>query len=227
MRLEVDTLTLRELANGFEWRVEPCATTESENAVRSVWVTLANLACQAEVEVSSSWRGEVDVTPRSQMEEHESLRREICSPTCVAMALEYWGIPRTTVEVASGVRDAANGIYGNWPFNTAYAALQGTHARVVRLWSMGQLTASLERGVPVIVRLRWNEGQLDGAPISRSDGHLVLVRGMTDRGDVIVNDPAAPTRDTVRRVYLAAQFEPLWLASGGIAYLIDRGQDAR
>ena len=40
-------------------------------------------------------------------------------------------------------------------------------------------------------RSRSARGELDGAPISSTDGHLLVIVGFTDDGDVVVNDPAA------------------------------------
>ena len=73
--------------------------------------------------------------------------------------------------------------------------------------------------------------ELDGAGYSTS-GHLLVIVGFTDDGDVIVNDPASPTDDAVRHVYKRSQFETVWLrterllhsgstgsGSGGVAYL--------
>ena len=48
-------------------------------------------------------------------------------------------------------------------------------------------------------------------------GHLVVLTGITDGGDAVANDPAAPSNDEVRRVYDRGQFERAWLeGSGGI-----------
>jgi hypothetical protein len=51
----------------------------------------------------------------------------------------------------------------------------------------------------------------------------MVVRGFTDTGDVIANDPASPNNAEVRRVYKRAQVERNWLrASHGTTYVIDR-----
>jgi hypothetical protein len=68
--------------------------------------------------------------------------------------------------------------------------------------------------------MKYQTGELDGAPLRSTSGHIILVRGFTASGDVIVNDPAAPDRGSVRRVLKAAQLERVWLRSGGIAYLV-------
>ena len=48
-----------------------------------------------------------------------------------------------------------------------------------------------------------------------------MIVGFTDEGDPIVNDPAAPSNDAVRRSYDRAQFERVWLeGSGGAVYVI-------
>ena len=69
--------------------------------------------------------------------------------------------------------------------------------------------------------IAFGRNELTGAPISASNGHLLVVVGFEADGDVVVNDPAGATNGEVRRVYDRAQFERLWLtASGGTAYVI-------
>ena len=48
-----------------------------------------------------------------------------------------------------------------------------------------------------------------GAPISASNGHLLVIVGFEADGDVVVNDPAGATNADVRRIYDRAQFEDL------------------
>ncbi|MCW2808497.1 MAG: hypothetical protein JWQ93_2452, partial [Marmoricola sp.] len=62
---------------------------------------------------------------------------------------------------------------------------------------------------------------LTGAPISATAGHLVVISGFTSTGDVVVNDPAAPTNSSVRRTYDRGQFERAWLRkSSGTVYVV-------
>ena len=50
-----------------------------------------------------------------------------------------------------------------------------------------------------------------------------MIRGFTETGDVVTNDPAAPSEHSVRRTYDRAAFERAWLAgSGGTVYVIHR-----
>ncbi len=72
-----------------------------------------------------------------------------------------------------------------------------------------------------VVSIAIDPGDLDGAPIGSSDGHLLVIAGFQQDGDVVVNDPAADTSKGVRRVYKRGQFEKIWLeASGGLTYVI-------
>ena len=66
--------------------------------------------------------------------------------------------------------------------------------------------------------------ELDGANYS-TEGHLLVIVGFTEAGDVIVNDPASRDDRAVRHVYKRQQFADVWLrttgsSSGGVAYLI-------
>jgi hypothetical protein len=68
------------------------------------------------------------------------------------------------------------------------------------------------------VSIRFSRGELAGAPISASAGHLVVLAGLTAEGDPIVMDPAAAADSSVLRTYDRALFERAWLGgSGGMA----------
>ena len=67
----------------------------------------------------------------------------------------------------------------------------------------------------------WKKGDLAGAPIPSSNGHLAVLVGFDAVGNPVVNDPAAAIDSEVQRTYNRAQLETLWLeTSGGTAYLI-------
>jgi hypothetical protein len=149
-----------------------------------------------------------------------------CSPTSTSMVLAYWlddsgpCEPRVRAAVA-GVYDWLYDGHGNWPFNTAYAAIYGLEGYVVRLTSLAQTEEWIEAGVPVIVSLAWGPGELTGAPLSSSNGHLMVLVGFDASGNPVVNDPAAPSDATVRRTYIRDEFESLWLKhTSGTVYLI-------
>lgn len=157
-----------------------------------------------------------------------------CSPTSTAMVLRYWGRGPTAKNYrwAKGVDpwvdyaarftfDSSYNGTGTWPFNTAYASRYGTDAVVHRLGNLAHVEAYIKQGVPVIASIAFGRGKLTGSPISATPGHLVVIRGFTDQGHVIVNDPAGRLNGDVRRTYKREQFEKAWLGgSGGVVYII-------
>ncbi|KAA1421409.1 peptidase C39 family protein [Nocardioides humilatus] len=159
-----------------------------------------------------------------------------CSPTSTSMVLAYYDalpdpraydwVPADHVDpwvdhAARMTYDHAYDGTGNWPFNTAYAAPLAGKAFVTRLRSVREAEQFLAVGIPLVVSIAFGTGELDGAPIGSSDGHLLVIVGVRDNGNVVVNDPASDSRRHVRRTYDRAQFERLWLeASGGLAYVI-------
>ncbi|HWJ82925.1 MAG TPA: C39 family peptidase [Nocardioides sp.] len=159
-----------------------------------------------------------------------------CSPTSTSMVLGYYdALPAPSryrwvpsSDPASWVDYAARATYdhdydgtGNWPFNTAYAAPLAGKAFVTRLRSLAEAEKLVKAGIPVVASIAFADGELDGAPITASNGHLVVIVGFRDNGNPVVNDPAADTKAGVRRTYRRDQFEKVWLdASGGMAYVI-------
>jgi uncharacterized protein YvpB len=156
---------------------------------------------------------ELNVPERSQMVVPE-IGNVICSPTSLSMVLEYYGHNIDTVEVAEKVLDNGANIYGNWSFNVAYAGTKDIYSYVARFTSIKDIKEKISKGIPVIASIKsQSENALIGAPQAYPSGHLLVVRGFTVKDGeeyVIVNDPAAPEVETVRREYKVSQFERVW-----------------
>jgi hypothetical protein len=150
-----------------------------------------------------------------------------CSPTSTSMVAAYWSNILNDPSLNESVPDTARDVYdftyqgtGNWPFNTAYTGAHGLRSFVTRMYSLSQIEQWIKVGVPIVVSIAWGPGQLPGADISSTPGHLMVVRGFTSTGDVIANDPASPTDAAVLHVYPRAIFQSLWLnASNGTVYV--------
>jgi hypothetical protein len=148
-----------------------------------------------------------------------------CSPTSVSMLVGYWRDDRGACEPR--VREAVSGVvdwvyrgHGNWSFNTAYLSALGFESYVTRFASLAEAEVWVASGVPLGVSYGWGRGELSGAPISASSGHIALLVGFDTFGNPILHDPAAPRDGEVRKVYPRAQWERLWLEhSGGTAYV--------
>ncbi len=160
-----------------------------------------------------------------------------CSPTSTAMVLAYYGLqPGPFPDITAGhadpqvdhtarlVFDHAYDGTGNWAFNTAYAStLTAGDAYVTRLRDLRAAEDFILAGVPLVASVAFGRNQLTGAPISASNGHLMVIVGFEADGDVVVNDPAGASNSAVRRVYDRDEFEDIWInASGGVVYVINR-----
>jgi hypothetical protein len=156
------------------------------------------------------------------------------------MVTAYWanrynrkGWNRTVPATAQGVYDAGARIWGNWPYTTGFARHLNLRSRVSRFNSVQQLERWIDAGIPVITSIAWDNRyssrRLNNASIYRANyGHLLVVVGFTNAGNVIVNDPATSPRSQVRRVYNRGQFACAWLnsdrwmdgRSDGVVYLV-------
>ena len=168
----------------------------------------------------AAWGTVLDVPSRSQMLYPQG-GEAWCSPASVAMVLAHFGFDVEVPAAAAGTYDWAYGGCGNWSFNVSFAGRFGLDAYVTRFASLADVERLVSERAPVVVSYGWEPGELDGAPLERSGGHLGVVVGFDEKGDPVVNDPAAPRDEEVRRVYRRWQFERQWLVrSGGTAYVI-------
>jgi hypothetical protein len=159
------------------------------------------------------------VPARSQREEAADIRDRICSPASVAMVLAYWGHPVPVRVLAAEIFHPELDRYGVWPAAIAAAARRGVAGYLLRFPDWSVVTWCLAEGLPVIASIRYEIGELEGAPLPRTDGHLVVLTGQ-DLTHAFVNDPAGATVGEVRRRYRREEFSRAWLERGGVGYVL-------
>lgn len=161
----------------------------------------------------------LDVPLRSQYVAAAPGERGWCTPAATAMLLGAHGIERDVGQVAAAVYDSRYHGTGNWTLNMAYAGAQGLAGAAAFLRDLVSVEGFIARGIALAASISWEPGELPGAPLERSAGHLVVIAGFDERGDVLVNDPAQPA---VRHVYPRGPFERCWLDHDGVALLVAR-----
>lgn len=246
-KLSTDTVMANSGKSFDQWQVrvlllKPKGSSKSPT-LHAVNGIAANYATRTPASISStSMKSTVDLAvPMSSQMIHKSQNKQWdgggaawCSPTSTSMVMRYFGKGPVKADYAwaknadAWVNHAARYTYdyrfrgtGNWPFNTAYAAGYSLDTFVTRMSTLRDAEAFIKAGIPVVVSVAFSRGGLTGAPLTSTPGHLMVIRGFTKSGSVIVNDPAAAKNSTVRRVYNRSQFEKAWLkGSGGVSYVI-------
>ena len=172
----------------------------------------------------------LDVPQFSQMVRDPSIAHYICSPTSVAMILNYYGTAVQPEDSAWGAYDYSCDEFGNWPFNTAYASSFG-YTAYVDYSTIDGLKREIASGHPAVASVAYKNSVyvdedlpvIDGAPISYTYGHLIVVCGFVNEGGteyIVINDPAADSDAGVRVRYRLDQFAAAWAESGNITYII-------
>ena len=170
---------------------------------------------------AASWVRDLKIPFRGQGEDVNPapLRPQICSPTSVSMVMHHYGIDRPTRENALAIYDPEYRLFGNWNRAVQHAGSLGLDAWIARYRTWDQVKRDIARGQPIIASIRFEKGTFPSALYDETDGHLLVIRGFTSSGDVIVNDPAKRDKgDGV--VYKASELARAWFDNGGVGYVI-------
>lgn len=156
-----------------------------------------------------------DVRGISQMTQPSAQRSRTCSPTALSMLMSYHGAHYHPAFV-DRCKEPNSQLYGVWPLNIMQASRRG-FVGAVELISDWQALANSP--TPFVASVRFEAGELKGAPLPKTAGHLVLVCGTTET-QVLCNDPAAPRASGVARHYDLRQFTQAWLGFRGATYIV-------
>jgi len=223
-QIDVDYFSSERLWRQAQFRVRTDCAEDAQNRR----VRLRRFACcfsrrtdepASKLELPAAAIRRLDVPFRSQKTVREDLADRICSPTSVTMAMAYRGVEVDTVDAADRIYDAAHSIYGNWTRAVQGAYSFGVPGYLQRFSDWNEVASKIAEGTPLVISIAAQAGELDGAPYPKTDGHLLVVCGFDEHGNVQVNDPAARTPEAGRLVYRRDQLERVWMARGGTAYV--------
>jgi hypothetical protein len=186
-----------------------------------VWLATLSTAGAAAADAGVPLDGcaRLRVPSLSQIGEDPAIAPRICSPTSVAMVLGYWGRPAAASAVAADVFHPATDRYGVWPAAIRAAGARGVAGYLLRFPDWPAAAWCLSRGIPIVASIRYGTGELSGAAIAATSGHLIVLTGY-ENGSVLVNDPAAPTPASVPRRYRRDELTRAWLDHRGIGYVL-------
>jgi hypothetical protein len=161
----------------------------------------------------------LQVPAHSQMDADPAIARRICSPTCVAMVLDFWRRPVRLDTLAADMFNPATDLYGVWPAAIVTASRRGLAGYVLRFPDWASAAWCLRRGLPIIASVRYAGGELTGAAVPQTAGHLLTLTGW--QGDeVLVNDPGAAGAASVARRYRLDELARVWLERTGVGFVI-------
>lgn len=224
-KIDVDFFTSERTWSAAQFRV--LARARADEAERSVIVRRVALCFSRRTDepapsftLPTEAIRRIDVPFRSQKTERPEIAGRICSPTSVAMALAYRGLEVDTLAAAERIFDSAHDIYGNWTRAIQGAYSFGAPGYLARFSDWNEVARHIADGTPLVISIAAKQGELDGAPYPKTAGHLLVLCGFDEKGDVHVNDPAASTPQTGQLVYRRDQLERVWMARGGTSYVI-------
>jgi hypothetical protein len=229
--VDVETLLLRQPADAYQVRLSFYAFGLDEKVnpeLRRLTVSYSGVVEDparrdeliAHVTMPPDFARDIPVPFRAQGNAAKPLRPEICSPTSVSMVMQYLGLDRTTEENALGIYDSENDMFGNWGRAVAWAGENGFDAWLTRFRNWNQVKQTLAQGQPIIASIRFKKGECPSFVFPQSAGHLIVIRGVTKDGDLIVNDPARLRGNGA--IYKADELAKAWIAHGGVGYIIRR-----
>jgi len=225
-RLDEDIIRLKRAMNFYKFKITCMAGADREFILDRISVCYSNVSANIrQYHVNSPLAPDIEpidlaVPYRSQHWLPDSISGLTCSPTSVTMILNYHGREFSTLEVAEEVYDKVNDIYGNWPYNAQAAYVLGLNKTWVgRHNSFNELVDELKAGKPVAISIAFDKDQkLTGAPYKSTDGHLIVVRGFDNDGNVLVNDPAGDNIEEGVVSYNIDELTAVWTGHQGVAY---------
>lgn len=223
-KMNIDTLTLNKKTNNIKIKIKIFTNSDKHPLIKLINVVLTDKTMPyKENSKKTQQLGNIklNIPKISQMIQQTEFNQDICSPTSLTMVLNYYGIKIDTPTVALNILDNSSKIYGNWLFNTMFASTKGLFAFVARINSLYEMQTYLSKKIPIIASITFGPNELKNSPIKKTKGHLVVIKGIDEKGNIIVNDPAAIKNDKVEIVYKRNEFENAWIKNKfGTSYII-------
>ena len=204
-----------EASNAFEIRVLLNKSSENSSPILKNLFVSTNYVSDKIYEDSFIVPQDIvlNVPSREQMS-IPKIGNSICSPTSLAMIMDFYGQSFPIHHITDGVKDEIRQIYGNWSYNVAFASEKGFFAFVQYCSQVEEVYNYIQQGIPIVASIKTVQKEaLTGAFQAYPQGHLLVVKGfkyIDNQIYVSVNDPATDSIHLVSRDYLIEEFIAAW-----------------
>jgi hypothetical protein len=232
--VDVDYLLLTKACTMLQYKVSLC-TQNSNVSPRMKLLAISYSNSLGDKRLWKRWQREhpllshvpslpiaLDVPYKAQLTVSRRLRGSICCPTSVAMVLAFYGNDLPTTDVAKLCYDADSHIFGDWPKAGQVLSQFGLKSWIQRFRTFDDVAVELAKGRPIIASTRSTPEDVRGTRYRSTAGHVIVVRGMTADGDLMVNDPANTTEAQGKTVYSREHMQRIWLDKGGVGIIATR-----
>jgi hypothetical protein len=148
----------------------------------------------------------------------------ICSPCSINMVLGHFGIRESTQDVAAMLYDPVSDAFGVWHRSVEGGAQLGLRGYVTRLRNWNDVTDLLKHGDLICASIRFRPEEVQdpirafGRRKHGTEGHLILIKGVTSDGRVITHDTASKDYG-VNLAWKKEELAKAWFDKGGVAYV--------
>lgn len=232
--VDIDYLILNKPFRFFKWRMEFYSQTlEAEVRLKLFAVCYGNSSGDEQIYKKfyqkppepKDWARRLDVPWRSQLAADQNVPREmrgsICCPTSISMILEYYKHKLQTKAVCDLCFDSDYEIWGVWPRAAQTLYRFGLRSYVMQIRTLEEIKPFIAGGVPLIISIRAEKGELASAPYRESDGHVLIISGMEKDGRIWVNDPYNPDGGEGQRLWSREDIEKAFIGAGGVAIIAE------
>lgn len=229
----IDTLLLNKLAGGTAVRFDLVRASADVPSPRIYLFALSYSNSSGNQQLARQFarpRGSVTQSVQQQVPYHSQVVKNekwigrICSPCSVAMALEKFGIPADTQTVAANLYDPAADAFGVWHRSIQGASQAGIRGYITRFRNWGEVADAMSKGYVICASIRFQAGEVDdpmvkyGRRKKGTEGHLVLLTGISPDGTVYIHDTASKDYG-VNSKWKQDEFAKAWFDKGGVAYV--------
>lgn len=229
----IDYLQLNKLASGVSVRFDFFRTTPTSESPRIHLFALSYSNSTGNPELARQFQTIEKPIPQtinrkvpyySQVVKNSAWIGRICSPCSVNMVLSSFGVKRDTQSVAAMLFDPVADAFGVWHRSVQGAAQEGVRGYITRFRTWNNVYEHLKAGSLIAASIRFKPGEVNdplrphGKRKNGTEGHLILIKGITSDGKVIVHDTTSKDFG-VDSVWMQEDLAKAWFDKGGVSYV--------